>query len=1074
MHRERDTVTRPTSKAHATIPSMTAAVTVMWSVLILATVCSHQPGLVVAAVSTHRPNRQFIRLVDLLDVAESDTLSETKDHRQRRQQEPDAAGSEGSTPDDPCPTGDCDSGPGSTEGTDGSTPDDDAVTGSTPLASTTTTIPASTATAVRLTTGEAASSSPTPDSVTNTPCPTDGSGDCGDGVGSTYDTDAPTFTPPTPAPTCRDLQTTFDAGFGSCSEAYAPGQLSHRFCRFDIDTATGCSALQSCAECSFPRRTCQTVVILIDESGSVPTAVLDNITLQVSTTAQQWLALSGSSTSVEIRTFNQSVHTRVASTTAPDRVAAGSWRIDRNPFSAGPTATGRVLNLTALDVFNNTFMSQANEKVLVIITDGLTQEVCGAPSRVGQHNCVEMAARQYRDRGWEVVIIAVETARPPLPSLFTQPNLEHLHRMVYPTDNGRWDTNQGSWVQDPVAPRLFALQDVGSNNVAAALARGVTVRSQPNDVCTTSGPTVGPTMAPTAVPTAVPSPAPTACAVQQSVFNGTFGACAAYGVGQPGHGVCATDVDSRINCTAEAACVVECASSHAPTSAPTAALTASPTSAPSLSPTHLPSTQAPTGATSQPTNVPTSASPVAATTQRPSSMPTTAPTAVPTTVPTMAPTSAPTTLAPATSAPTVAPTFGCGRSPDPPVCPTLLLLAPCDELLEPQTGVGSVNMTHLCPGQCQACSLLTTTTSATTTTTSTTTTSTTTTSTTTTSTTTTSTTTSSTTTSSTVTTTIAGPGPVTLSVSTTDAANATTGTADDVSSSPAMSSQGSTVAQVTTRTSITTTVTSTSRTSLNDRGDQARGNSGDDDDDTSRMLLIILIVLVVFGCCLCCLLVVAIYYRRNKSEKIDGVNETPIPAKAWAWDTEGERLGSRRSSQTSLQLARAEHQEPHQAPVLLPGAVDNRRSRRLSSSSEPPDEPSAEEQSAAAAAAAATHATDADMLETPTSRRASESPRGLPMPPGRGSTTPGRVTDLDELGSPAAKYKTMPAGMASHAQTPDSDVWPPPVRHGLTPRGTMRASFIAAAQHLNNTLEPVLDEAAHPASPTPIQEASFV
>lgn len=52
-------------------------------------------------------------------------------------------------------------------------------------------------------------------------------------------------------------------------------------------------------------------------------------------------------------------------------------------------------------------MSQATDKTIIIITDGMTVEWCGQQSLAGTSNCVEMASRRFVLAGWRVRVIAV-------------------------------------------------------------------------------------------------------------------------------------------------------------------------------------------------------------------------------------------------------------------------------------------------------------------------------------------------------------------------------------------------------------------------------------------------------------------------------------------------------------------------------------------------------------------------------------------------------------------------------------------------------------------------------------------
>lgn len=247
----------------------------------------------------------------------------------------------------------------------------------------------------------------------------------------------------------------------------------------------------------------------------------------------------------------------------------------------------------------------------------------------------------------------------------------------------------------------------------------------------------------------------------------------------------------------------------------------------------------------------------------------------------------------------------------------------------------------------------------------------------------------------------------------------------------------------------------TPRISVVDNNNQASSaGGGDNDDGVPRLLWILLIVALALLCCLCCILFAVLHHRRNKTKigSKAAATELEEPMKAWAWDTGGEQLGSRRSSIASIQLEPADLEAFKEPPVPLPGAVVSRRQKSASTSSEPSTAETPEP----------ILITDLDVMETP--RRSDQSirtPRGsddvLATPPRgqRQDLSEGPVTTGDH--SPDRRYLP-PSPFAVHAATPNRD---------------MRESLMSAARDLNQSLNPAVAAAGMPLSPT-LSEASYI
>lgn len=174
---------------------------------------------------------------------------------------------------------------------------------------------------------------------------------------------APTGTPtapptasPTAVPTPADESPSLSGSGEEDGSSFYPPTESDAVTTSVPSTLPPTSSTVSAIPTSAPtptRVTCQTVVVLIDESGSVSQADLQSVTSQVASTSYQWLdssAQSNTSVSVEIRSFSTNVHTRVRSTSQPHKLAVGAWSIPRAPGSMLPGATGRALNQTANEV----------------------------------------------------------------------------------------------------------------------------------------------------------------------------------------------------------------------------------------------------------------------------------------------------------------------------------------------------------------------------------------------------------------------------------------------------------------------------------------------------------------------------------------------------------------------------------------------------------------------------------------------------------------------------------------------------------------------------------------------------
>ena len=78
-----------------------------------------------------------------------------------------------------------------------------------------------------------------------------------------------------------------------------------------------------------------------------------------------------------------------------------------------PTATAAALAATLVTVTGTAF-NAALHKTLVLVTDGVTSEVCGQPQRAGDvgpaANCVERRASELEAAGWDVVVVMIPPA----------------------------------------------------------------------------------------------------------------------------------------------------------------------------------------------------------------------------------------------------------------------------------------------------------------------------------------------------------------------------------------------------------------------------------------------------------------------------------------------------------------------------------------------------------------------------------------------------------------------------------------------------------------------------------------
>ena len=194
---------------------------------------------------------------------------------------------------------------------------------------------------------------------------------------------------------------------------------------------------KSLATCDPPSSTPVTagIQILIDQSASILEADYNTAMANTLNTARALLA-AGSGATVGIRTFDGSSQEWIAPTSDVSALE------QPYPARGARTNTGLALQQTWDNIQSQNHYQDDELRILVIITDGLSNHDDDDPSLVGDANRVERHAQRFKDAGWNIYIIWVDGA-----STEDQTTFEHLRRVTYPQDSGVW--SNGGWNASP-------------------------------------------------------------------------------------------------------------------------------------------------------------------------------------------------------------------------------------------------------------------------------------------------------------------------------------------------------------------------------------------------------------------------------------------------------------------------------------------------------------------------------------------------------------------------------------------------------------------------------------------------